>query len=204
MIRINLLPVKEIKAEIGRRQELIVAGLCLGVTVFLILALHLVQSYRLSGLRAEADNLKKEIEVLNVKLKEVGDVQQKVKALQQKVKLIDDLGKRKVGPVRIMETLSSAVPGRLWLTEFKEASGNLTISGVAVDNQTVAEFLKALSGSPYFADVDLVETTQMEQDGVSLKKFSLRAQVLYQASPASERKGDGVPATSSPKEAKKS
>jgi type IV pilus assembly protein PilN len=204
MIRINLLPVKEIKAEIGRRQELVVAGLCLGVTVFLILALHLFQSYRLSSLRAEADNLKKEIEALNVKLKEAGDLQQKVKALQQKVKLIDDLKKKKVGPVRIMETLSSAVPARLWLTEFKEASGSLTISGMAVDNQTVAEFLKALSASPYFANVDLVETTQIEQDGVSLKKFSLKSQIFYQPAPAPGQKGNGALKTSSPKEEKKS
>ena len=204
MIRINLLPVKEIKAEIGRRQELVIAGLSLGVTVVLILALHLFQSYRVSTLRAEAGSLKKEIEALNIKLKEVGDLQQKVKALQQKVKLIDDLAKKKVGPVRIMESLSSAIPARLWLTEFKEAGGNLTISGLAVDNQTVAEFLKALTASPYFSNVDLVETAQVEQDGVPLKKFSLKSQLLYQPSPASDQKGSAAPTTPSPKEAKKS
>lgn len=180
MIRINLLPVKEITAEVGRRQELLIAGLSLVVTVALTAALFLFQSYRLYGLTKEADGLKKEVEALNVQLKEVGDLQQTVKALEQKIKVIDDLTKKKVGPVKVMESLSLATPPRLWLTDFKEAGGNLTISGFAVDNQTVADFLKSLSTFAYFGNVDLVETTQVEQDGVPLKKFSIRSQLFYQ------------------------
>ena len=95
MIRINLLPVKELTAEVGRRQELLVAGLSLTLTVALAVGLYLFQSFRLYGLRSEADGLKKEIETLNVQLKEVGDLQQKVKALEQKIKVIDDLTKKR-------------------------------------------------------------------------------------------------------------
>ncbi|MEK6562750.1 MAG: hypothetical protein AABZ59_06175, partial [Candidatus Binatota bacterium] len=102
MIRINLLPIKELTAEVGRRQELVIAGLILGLTVALATTLHVFQSYRLYGLRAEAGSLKKEIETLNVQLKEVGDLQQRVKALEQKIKVIDDLTKKKVGPVKVL------------------------------------------------------------------------------------------------------
>lgn len=183
MIRINLLPVKELTAEVGRRQELLVAGLSLTLTVALVVGLYLFQSFRLYGLRTDADGLKKEIETMNVQLKEVGDLRQKVKALEDKIKVIDDLTKKKVGPVKIMESLSLATPPRLWLTEFRESGGNLTINGLAVDNQTVADFLKSLSTFVYFANVDLVETTQVEQDGIPLKKFSIRSQLLYQPPP---------------------
>ncbi len=180
MIRINLLPVKEISAEVGRRQELLIGGLSLVLTVAVVVGLYMFQSYRLYSLGSEASDLKKEIETLNVQLKEVGDLQQKVKALEEKIKVIDDLTKKKVGPVKIMESLSLATPPRLWLTEFKESGGNLTLNGLAVDNQTVADFLKSLATFAYFANVDLVETTQVEQDGIPLKKFSVRSQLLYQ------------------------
>lgn len=207
MIRINLLPVKEITAEVGRRQELLIAALSLSLTVALAVGLYLFQSYRLYALRTEADGLKKEIEALNVQLKEVGDLQQKVKALEQKIKVIDDLTKKKVGPVKIMESLSLATPSRLWLTDFRESGGNLTISGLAVDNQTVADFLKSLSTFVYFKNVDLVETTQLEQDGVPLKKFSIKSQLLYQApppppAPAQKKGGTGPKPASATKEAK--
>ena len=206
MIRINLLPVKEITAEVGRRQELLIAGLSLVLTVGLAVGLYLIQSYRLYSLRTEADGLKKEVETLNVQLKEVGDLQQAVKALEQKIKVIDDLNKKKVGPVKVMESLSLATPPRLWLTDFKESGGNLTISGLAVDNQTVADFLKSLSTFAYFGNVDLVETTQVEQDGVALKKFSIRAQIFYQppSPPPPPQKAGTGPAPAPAKEAKKS
>lgn len=197
MIRINLLPVKELTAEVGRRQELLVAGLSLSLTIALAVGLYLFQSFRLYGLGAEADGLKKEIETMNVQLKEVGDLRQKVKALEEKIQVIDDLTKKKVGPVKIMESLSLATPSRLWLTEFRESGGSLTITGLAVDNQTVAEFLKSLSTFAYFANVDLVETTQLEQDGIPLKKFSIRSQLLYQPpppAPAPAQKAGAAPA----------
>ncbi len=205
MIRINLLPVKEITAEVGRRQELLIGGLSLVVTVALAAGLYLFQSYRLYGLTKEADGLKKEVETLNVQLKEVGDLEQTVKALEQKIKVIDDLTKKKVGPVKVMESLSLATPARLWLTDFKESGGNLAISGLAVDNQTVADFLKSLSTFAYFSNVDLVETTQVEQDGIPLKKFSIRSQLLYQPAPppAPPQKAGTGPAPAPPtKEAK--
>lgn len=195
MIRINLLPVKEITAEVGRRQELVIGGLSLVLTVAIAVGLYMFQSYRLYSLGSEASGLKKEVEALNVQLKEVGDLQQKVKALEQKIKVIDDLTKKKVGPVKIMESLSLATPSRLWLTEFKESGGNLTLTGLAVDNQTVADFLKSLSTSAYFANVDLVETTQLEQAGIPLKKFSIRSQLLYQPPPpAPAQKAGAAPA----------
>ena len=203
MIRINLLPVRELTAEVGRRQELLVAGLSLTLTVALVVGLYLFQSFRLYGLSTEAGSLKKEIEVLNVQLKEVGDLQQKVKALEEKIKVIDDLTKKKVGPVKIMESLSLATPPRLWLTEFRESGGNLTISGLAVDNQTVADFLKSLSTFVYFANVDLVETTQEEKEGIPLKKFSIRSQLLYQPPPPAPAPAQKAGAAPAPAPAKK-
>ena len=205
MIRINLLPVRELTAEVGRRQELVIAGLILGLTVALAATLYVFQFYRLYGLGTEVASLKKEIEPLNVQLKEVGDLQQKVKALEQKIKVIDDLTKKKVGPVKVLESLSLATPSRLWLTEFKETGGNLTVSGLAVDNQTVADFLKALATFAYFNNVDLIETTQVEEQGVPLKKFTIKSQLSYQppAPPAAPQKAGAGPAPET-KEGKKS
>jgi len=154
MIRINLLPVKELTAEVGRRQELVIASLILGLTVALAATLYVFQFYRLYGLGTEVASLKKEIEPLNVQLKEVGDLRQRVKALEQKIKVIDDLTKKRVGPVKVLESLSLATPSRLWLTEFKETGGNLTVSGLAVDNQTVADFHPGARGRTRFHGAD--------------------------------------------------
>lgn len=195
MIRINLLPVKALKAEVGRRRELTIGGLVLGLVLTVFLALYLYQSYRLSNLGGELAGLRSEIEALNVKVKMITELQDKIKQFKSKDKAIDDLNNKKVGPVRVMESLSTATPTSLWLTEFKETGGKLVINGLALDNQNVANFLKSLATSDYFREVELVETTHETQGGGPFKKFSLKAAVFYNRAPLQAgRETPGAPA----------
>lgn len=180
MIRINLLPVRETAAEFGRRQELTVAIGILGLTVIVLAGLYWIQFRNVSASEAELANLRQELGALDAKAKGVGELEKKVADLKDKLKVIDTLNKKKTGPVRVMESLSAAMPARLWLTQFREASGNATIDGLAVDNQTIAEFMKALANSVYFNNVELVETAQTELEGVPLKRFSLNSRIIYQ------------------------
>jgi type IV pilus assembly protein PilN len=181
MIRINLLPVREIKAEFGRRQDLMVAGVSLGLVFVLVLVVFLFQFYHASALEKELAGLRKEIETLTVQTKDVAQLEKKVGELKEKLKAIDLLSGKKTVPVQVMESLSSTVPARLWITEFKESAGSVSITGLADDNQSVADFLKALSSSSNFSNVDLVEAVQVEQDGMSIKKFMVKASLSYEA-----------------------
>lgn len=180
MIRINLLPVKELKAEGVRRRELMIGGVSLALTGVLILGVYAYQWRQTSTLEKELDELRKELQVLNVKAKDVTELQRKIKEFEGKNKVIDDINKKKSGPVRVMESLALATPSALWLTEFKETGGNVTITGVAVDNQTIAEFLKALASHAYFGNTELVETTQNQQAGMPPRRFLIKSRLTYQ------------------------
>lgn len=191
MIRVNLLPVKQIRAEVSRRRDLIIGGTALGLTALIILGAYLYQSYRISKLQNELTATRDEIKVLDVKVKEFGELQKKIKEFESKHKIIEDLNQRKAGPVRVMESLSAATPAALWLTEFKETGGKLVITGLAVDNQTVADFLKTLATFRYFRDVELVETTEGGPGSGPLKKFSLKSLISYQLPATTIGKGEG-------------
>ena len=179
MIRINLLPIKALQAEVTRRREIITGSTVLGVVVALLGGTYAYQSYALSQLQNELAGLRTELQALNVKVKEVGDLQNRIKDLRSKNKIIADLNGKKSGPVLVMESLSSATPSSLWLTDLKESGGNATMNGLAVDNQTIADFMKTIAGSKYFSNVELVETTQGAGPTASLKKFSIKTSVRY-------------------------
>ena len=180
MIRINLLPVKEIKAEVVRRRELLIGGVSLALTGVLIVGVYAYQWRRASVLNNALEELQKDLQVLNIKAKQVAELQRKIKEFAAKNKVIDDINKKKSGPVRVMESLAAATPSTLSLTEFKELGGNVTITGVAADNQTIAEFLKALASHAYFNDTELVETTQNQQAGMPPRRFLIKARLNYQ------------------------
>ena len=179
MIRVNLLPVKELMAAMRRRRELTIGGIVLGVVGLIIGALFAHQYYKLTSLNSELTTLRNEIQALNSKVKQVGDLQTRIKEFSAKHKIITDLNRKKAGPVGVMQSLSDATPTRLWLTEFKEIGGRLTMNGIAADNQTVADFLKALAKYPYFRDIELVETAQSSQDTGPYKRFAIKASVSY-------------------------
>jgi type IV pilus assembly protein PilN len=199
MIHINLLPVRELVAGVRRRRELTVGAIVVGVAALILAGLFSYQVYALTTLNKELTTLRTDIQALNVKVKEVGELQTRIKEFNSKHKVIADLNRKKSGPVGVMESLSVATPSRLWLTEFKEIGGKLTISGLAADNQTVADFLKSLATTVYFRDVELVETTQGQEAG-AFKKFTIRTALYYLPQPATGKKTATAPA----KEEKKS
>ena len=191
MIRINLLPVKELQAEVTRRREMIIGSVVLGVTVVLLLSAHLYQSYQLSNREKELAALRTELQALNAKVKEIADLQVKIKDLRGKQKIIDDLNSKKSGPVLVMASLSQATPSSLWLTDLRESGGIVTMNGLATDNETVATFMKSLAGSKHFTGVELIETTQGLKTTAALKKFAIKAEAVYrpQKSPTNGKAG---------------
>jgi type IV pilus assembly protein PilN len=179
MIRINLLPFKELQAEVSRRREIVIGSVVLGSVVLLLAGTQLYQTYTLSRLESEQATLRSEIEALNLKVKEVGDLQNRIKEFKGKHKIIEELNRKKSGPVLVMESLSRSTPASLWLTELRESGGGVVMNGLAVDNQTIADFMNALSASKYFTSVELVETTQGAGPTAALKKFSIKTGVVY-------------------------
>jgi type IV pilus assembly protein PilN len=180
MIRINLLPVKELKAEVSRRRELVLGLSCLATVLLALGGLYAYQSRQISNFEQELAALRADLAKLNIQAKGVSELNNRIKEFQGKHQVITDINKKKSGPVRVMDSLSASTPTALWLTQFKETGGDLTITGVAMDNQTIADFLKALSSHANFRETELVETVQSDQPGMPQRRFLIRSKLLYQ------------------------
>ncbi len=186
MIRVNLLPTKEKEQEASQRQELSLLGMTLIFVLLVFAAVRIGQGRTLAGVEQEISTLQKSLEVLDEKVKDVSNLEQKRKELDSKLKVIIELSNKRVGPAGVLRDLGKSTPDRAWLTDFTELKGAATLVGEAVDNQTIAEFLRELSNSAYFKKVDLVETTAQDKGEVKLRKFILKAQVDYAASAKKE------------------
>jgi type IV pilus assembly protein PilN len=199
MIRINLLPVRQVKkAKAGQRQ------LILFVLGFLVEAAVLVVLYESKS--SEVDEVGRVVSQLESEIaglkKEVGDFDQ-LKAqhdlLTKQQKIIVDLQKGKTGPVGVMRELSDILtagkgptvdqgkyeqlvrrnpaagynqkwnPNRLWLQAVTEKDGLLSIQGKAKDYDDVAEFSKRISLSEFFTDDFLEKNDQMVDGDLGIK-----------------------------------
>lgn len=190
MIRINLLSVREAQAEAGRRTEtrLIVLGAAL--VVVLLSFVEVWSRMRLGPVRTEHEKLQGELKTLEAKTAELSLLEKNRKELDAKLKTIETLQQKKVGPAKVLADLGDSAPDQVWLLEFTEDQGAATITGFALDNQTIASFMRKLSESKYFFDVDLQETTQSEKDGAQLKRFVVKARLSYTGTPLPPSSGD--------------
>jgi type IV pilus assembly protein PilN len=187
MIRVNLLPIKDAERAIGRRQRVSIAVLGLCIALLIMLLPFLYQQSRLRTLDSDIKDVQDQIKRYSVQVKEVTELDRLKKDLETKLRIIEELDEKRVGPARVLSDLSHATPGNLWLINFDEGNGAATLTGTALDNETIARFMRALQESPYFYGVDLVETSRNvqkvsartgEQD-VSFTRFIVKAKIDY-------------------------
>ncbi|MGD9764048.1 MAG: PilN domain-containing protein [Candidatus Binatia bacterium] len=186
MIRINLLPVKDSQRALGRRQQMSLLALGAVMTLLIMVLPYVRQGWKLSALDAQIEQVNSEIQRLNMQVREVRDLDRLKREVEAKLQIIQALNHKRVGPSRVLDDLSLATPDNLWLIDFSEAGGAATCTGLALDNETIARFMRQLQASPYFHSVDLVETSQQQDSGgqapdapVSFTRFIIKAGVDY-------------------------
>ncbi len=178
MIRINLLPLRVSRRQEAVRRELILVGIvAVGLAAFL-------------GVVQTTQNIQvNQIEQANAALaRDVGEKKEIVQEVDAAEKLKEELGKKlavikqlkanKTGPVHLLDQLSIACPDKLQLQTLDEKRSRLQITGIAVSNEIISEFLSNLEDSRYFDEVYLNAIDQAEQDGVKLKNFSITARLV--------------------------
>lgn len=181
MIRINLLPAGETARVAGRRQDLAVGVLVAGCLVLVLVVAHVWQQTRFAGVTRSLVQLQQELAALQGPYADVKRMEAQKQELREKLRVIGQLEAKKVGPVRILAGLGDATPDKLWLTEFSDVGGSLKLTGIGVDEQTVADFLRRLGSLTFLRTVDLDETSQVTEGGAKLKKFVIRATLDYGA-----------------------
>lgn len=194
MITINLLPVKQIKRRLRARNEIL--GL-LGGLVLLVVVLALVagqQAGTIDGLQTRAKRLKKEIANNEATVKQIKKLEKERAALEQKLNTIKRLKADSQLPVRLLDAIARLVPtSRMWLTSLNLNQKGITLNGVAMDNPTVARFMKTISASPYFLGAELKSSSMQVVAGQKLKSFSLTIGVNHvmvaAADEAADKKG---------------
>ena len=192
MIRINLLPFRAARKKENIRQELSCYFLGLVLLILVMTYLQVGSSGRLNHLKAEEQNVRKELAVYEKNNRIAARIKANLKEIRDRLDIIHDLEQKKRGRLGLLTDVAFAVPeGRLWLQSLSEKEGLLTINGTAMDNDTVALFMTNLEKTPSITSVDLKNTQLQDFPEYNLKGsgFLLSCEtILKEAPPASEKK----------------
>jgi type IV pilus assembly protein PilN len=175
MIRINLLPVREAKRQANLRKQGVFLGLAAGVGVCLSMVLGVAVAARTSAKEAQIQAATIELKKLEETRNEVEKYRAEKEEIERKLSVIASLEQTRTGQVRILDEIATRIPERVWLDSLELKNGKLSMSGVSIDAEIIAEFMTALSASEQIRDVALEETTLKEKDGLKLNAFRILA-----------------------------
>jgi type IV pilus assembly protein PilN len=139
-------------------------------------------------LEQQIKDVKQTLKELEEKVGEVDRYKEAKKELETKLQIIERLEKGKLLVVQLLDRTGEKIPDKMWLDELGLKGVNYTMKGYAVDNETIAAFMKELQRSGAFQTVELLWTEKKEVEGIGLKHFSLVATL---APPKAEEKGSG-------------
>ena len=182
MIKINLLADRESAKREGARRMIVVLVATFSVLIVLMAVTHGCLSRKAGGLQDRIDQLIGELEILQKSVGEVDDFKEQKRALEEKLNVITLLEKNKSGPVRILSELGMQIPDSIWLNSLRKAGDSIEMKGVAMDNESIARFMRNLESSSYFKDVELLVTEHYEVSGLGLKKFSISSRAEHSES----------------------
>ncbi|MCI5227302.1 MAG: pilus assembly protein PilN [Candidatus Electrothrix sp. AX2] len=178
MIRINLLPVRQMKKKTQALRLLFLSGVALVATLVVLLLATGFLSTKVSGLKKSIKDLTARKNELQKTLDLIEKLEQKKKLVEQQTGVVNQLKKKSQLTVRILDDIADRTPHeRMWLTSFAQDPNSLKLSGMALDNRTIANYLDSLKKSKYLAKVTLGSTALSKYGGRNLQQFSVTCSI---------------------------
>lgn len=166
MARINLLPWREQLRE-ERKQRFLVT--LVGVLVIAAGVIFLGDQY-LSGAieqqNARNEFVRKEIAVLDARIKEISELKTRRQQLLERMKIIQDLQGNRPIIGRVFDQLVRTLPDGVYFSGVKMTAKNIAIVGAAESNNRVSTLMRNLDASEWLTQPNLTEVKSVTAGAV--------------------------------------
>ncbi len=178
MLKINLLPIRQLKKRNQAQKQL------LGLLVAFLCVLALLATTAFQQ-KQSIDNLQDRIAALDAEksrhaptLKKIEKLKEDIAEFNRKTEIINKLRADSSLTVRVLDEVANRIDNqRIWLASLRQQHSSLSLTGTALDNQTIAQFMDELKESPFVQSVNLTTSTLKVVSGRDLKSFQLVSSV---------------------------
>jgi type IV pilus assembly protein PilN len=200
MIRINLLPHREIKRQ-ARKQQFITHSVASLILAALIgVAGHLYFQGVLDAQESRNRFLREENAKLDKQIAEIKALQEQINNLLSRKQVIESLQENRSETVRLFNELITVLPEGVLIRTVKQTAQNFTLTGYSQSNARVSTLMRNMEISGLFNNPQLVEVKSSTLNNRRVAEFSMRVGIK-RAKPPEAEEGFGKPATPAKKPA---
>jgi len=185
MIQVNLLPVRRRKKKENVRQLISIYLLSVLLMLSVLGYLWISQKNQIQALDKRVGQLQQEVAQYTKYERLLKDLTEKKATVEKKTGIIRDLQKDRDTLPRMLALVSVEMPAeKMWFVKMSVTANAITLDGVALSNEAIAEFMRNLETSPYVekGSVNLTSSRQVLRSDMKLREF----QVNYRFFPFSK------------------
>ena len=194
MIQINLMPQRAKKGKVTVRQVFLAYVASVVIVIMLIGIIWIYQWSQIRDLQRRLAQVEEEVRQYAKYEVMLQDINKKKQIIDKKREIIRGLQQDRDTIVRLMALVSAEVPEeKIWLERLVQSGNSMTLDGVALSNESVAEFMRNLESSPYVikGTVSLTHSRRTLISNMTLREFQISYQYMPFSQVQSLRKAEG-------------
>jgi type IV pilus assembly protein PilN len=188
MIRINLLPFRAARKKENVRRQISMFLLTFALVIIAVIYYNVMLNSKIKSMETRNKDTRVQIAKYEKINKEIETIKKKLDQLNQKIKVIETLDSNRKDTVKLLESMTQLiVPERMWLTSLDAKGDNIAITGVALDERTIADFMIKLQQAYSNVTLKSLKQTEIKSKSLNLKNFSMTLAKMQPKPAASEK-----------------
>lgn len=180
MIRINLLPHREIKRAARRRQFNYLLAATLVIAVGVIGLGQAAISNRLTTQEERNSFLEQEVAKLDSQIKEIKQIRAETQALLERKQVVETLQSNRTEVVHLFDEIIRVLPEGLYVKSVKQSGNEIELLGYTQSSARVSTLMRNLEDSPWFEQPTLIEIKAATVNSLRANEFNLKVKQTKQ------------------------
>lgn len=177
MAKINLLPWRAERRKVQQKHFNGMLGMALLAGLLLSALVYLYYSGQVSGQIQRNDLLRQEIAAVEVKIKEIEELDKRKESLLSRKRVIEELQGKRYEMVSLFSELAKSIADGAQISTIQQTGADLVIQGRAQSNARVSSYMKNIMASPVISEPDLTVIEARGGDRSLPYEFVLNAKI---------------------------
>ncbi len=186
MIRLNLLPHRELKRKARQQQFAVLAGITFFLGLLTVGMVHIMITGQIEYQESRNDYMKNQIAILDKQIDEIKQIRAQTQALLARKKVVETLQDNRSDVVHLLDQLVRLLPDGVYLRSIKQTNQTINLTGYAQSNARVSTLMRKLESSPWLGLPSLVEIKASKVNNARLNAFSLNVTLVRSSQSAAD------------------
>ena len=176
MIRINLLPFRAARKKENVRRQVSIFLLSLILVAVAVVFFNFRLNSKIDKLNTTIADTKAQVEKYNKINQEIEEIKKTLDTLNKKILVIATLEANRRDSITLLDAMTQLIMvDRMWFTLLRSKENFIDVTGIALDNRTVADFMTRLQQSQYYDNVVLktIKQEPIPSKNINLKNFNV-------------------------------